>query len=730
MEMQPQEQSSVNISMSTPLSADSSPPAVGHYAASHLTFHISRFTLRVSPIALQVAALTLLAFLLRRYNLGDQSLWFDEADIVQRARQPLSVLVEGFTAPGENGPLYTLLLHYWLGLIDALPAVGGLLHLVFGATFEAPVRGMAMLFGTAAIPVMYALARQVGGHWLGITSAVLLTFNPFHIWHSQDAKMYSLLVLMTLLSTLLYIVAWESNRPALWAGYVLATWVMLTVHGMAGLVLLAQLAATPFFWRSQATKAYSIQSKIQTPRGHPKSKILWSWSMLLVLGPLFPIAWLRFAALVTGTADVGGWYAPTGLLDILQTTFVTFAVNRSDPPWEVIGAVLLAILALLGAFALLRSSSSDASINSIQNPKSKIQNQVLVLALWLVPIAIFWLITLKLPLYQSRYLIMALPPYLIMASAGLLFLRRLHPALMAMGVGALGLVSFVALLGVNYSGQVQKEDWRGAMVYVSDHTRLRDVIVVFPGYLRTAVDLYYEPGGPGRVPDVPIKAVPSLRTEGFGQRELHDALRSMVECHERVWLVTSPPRQKQEDPGDLVQQWFQYNWHTFDTREYNGVMVYGISFNGQPNCWYPKPDHPQVHTFENGLRFLGYIYELRDLATVQSDASYFPLTMYWRATGKLTTDYIVRVRMKGPDGREILDEAGPLNGYWPTSEWPPDIQVIDYRDIRLPGGLTPGNYTITLQLYPKGRPDQPLKLEDGSTEIVFGDPLPVIPWQP
>jgi uncharacterized membrane protein len=166
-------------------------PTASPFDASRFTFHVSRFTFRVSPIALQVAALTLLAFLLRRYNLGDQSLWFDEADIVQRARQPIPALMGGFTAPGENGPLYTLMLHYWLRLIDAFPFLGTLLHLVFGASFEAPIRGMSMLFGTAAIPVMYTLGRTVGGHWLGFASAVLLTFNPFHIWHSQDAKMYS-----------------------------------------------------------------------------------------------------------------------------------------------------------------------------------------------------------------------------------------------------------------------------------------------------------------------------------------------------------------------------------------------------------------------------------------------------------------------------------------------------------------------------------------------------------
>jgi hypothetical protein len=73
---------------------------------------------------------------------------------------------------------------------------------------------------------------------------------------------------------------------------------------------------------------------------------------------------------------------------------------------------------------------------------------------------------------------------------------------------------------VNYSPNVQKEDWRGAMVYVSDHARLRDAIVVFPGYLRTAVDVYYQPGGPCRVPTVPSGPCLTLGTEGLGETSL------------------------------------------------------------------------------------------------------------------------------------------------------------------------------------------------------------------
>jgi hypothetical protein len=393
----------------------------------------------------------------------------------------------------------------------------------------------------------------------------------------------------------------------------------------------------------------------------------------------------------------------------------------------------MALLAALGTWTLFRSTNNHQNLsNQIQNLKSQIPNPAapLVLALWLVPIFVFWLVTLRVPLFQSRYLIMALPPYLIMAGAGLLWLRRIHSIALGVAAGALGLASVGALVGVNYSQEVQKEDWRGAMVYVQDHLRLRDAIIVFPGYLVTAVDTYYKPGGPGQVPNVPIITnIPSMRTEGFGQRELETALRQAIKGNERVWLITSPGRQKSEDPDNRVQQWLQYNWNTFDTKVFNGVTVYGISFHEVRETWFPGPDYPERHEYPNGLVFEGYIYEIRADATQQRDASFFPLTLYWRTTQRLQEDYIFRVRIKDAAGKVIVDDsAGPLNSYWSTKEWPPGKHIIDYRDLRLPGGLTPGNYTVTLEVHPAGQPDNPLKTVDGATEIVFQAPLQVIPW--
>ncbi len=747
------------------------PPSMVNYTVStHTTTHpqtqeieparregIARVQLR--SIALQpwlwVGGLTLLAFALRRFHLGAESLWFDEADIVAQARQPLGNLLDGFARAGENGPLYTLMLHFWMALYDGVPGVARAMHLLFGSSYEAPIRGLSMLFGTAGIPAMYALARKIGGTALGLISAALLAINPFDLWYSQDAKMYTLLVLMTLLTTWLVMLAVERNTVGLWVAYVVATWVMLTSHSLSGLVLLAQVAALPFLLRARRWQVASRSTN--EADGQPgKRNPNWIWAFLLIVLPVLPIVWLRAAAVLTGTVDSGNWYTSTTLPDILLTIFVKFAVNQAVPweiadglslSWEGVGALAMGVLAVTGVVALVRrprivvrrpaTASSGETIQEDRVLHNRYQyhaRSAIVLALWLVPVLVFWVLTLALPLFHPRYLIMALLAYLIMASAGIVAFRRINMLGLVVLLGLLAVSTGAALASINYSAQPQKEDWRGAMQYVQDHLRLRDVIVPFPGYLQTAVNLYYKPGGTALVPDRPVSTVKSLGTENYGTREMEEDLRSIAQCNERAWLVVSPVRADGEDPEQKVLQWFQYNFMTFDTQVFNGVTVYGIAFNSVYDCWSPNPDYSEPHQFENGLRFLGYIYELRDQSQqpVQPDASYLPLTLFWRTDKQLTGDYEFRIQVISPSGEVVKDEAlGLENGYFPATQLHPDVTVMDYRDIRLPGGLMPGDYRVTVQVYPRGEPDSPLKLvgEDGNT-ITLGQTVKVVPWQP
>jgi uncharacterized membrane protein len=676
---------------------------------------------RALPTWVWVAGFTVLAFVLRVHRLGAESFWFDEADIISQAKEPLSTLLTSFTRAGENGPLYTLLLHFWIALVG---------------TREAPVRLLPALFGTATVPVIYYAGKRLLSRELGLVAAALLTVSPFHIWHSQDAKMYTLVVLVTLGSTTLYLQALEKGQARWWAAYVLATWVALFAHSMSVLILAAQLLATPLLWpRLPPTDRAARRAAAQGRRR-------WVIAMLMLFLPFLPNAWERIYAFLVGNI-AGDWHASIPFPDMLGVLFVKFAMNRAPQPWEAAGAWGVGALFVVGLVPWVRAAR---------------RSWAFLLILWLAPTIIFWLLTLRVPLFEPRYLIIVLPYYLLFVAAGLLRLGRF--GLPAAGAALLLVVALQvsALVQINYSAQPQKEEWRQAISYVQDHMRLRDVIIVHPGYLKTAVEQYLQETGD--VPKVPVETVPYLNTENFGQRELVSWLREQIAGHERAWIITSPPRTDKEDPEGEVLQFFEGKfwpdprYYQFDVQEYLGVKIYGYAFNGQPHSWYPKPVYPQQVKFAGGFNFTGSIYEVRgDVKDQVANAGWLPLTLYWRFDQPPTPDqdYIISLRLLDEHNKEwAAYDLPPLNGYRPTTQFGTE-PVIDYPDIFIPGNAPPGTYHITLQVWPRCTEDhvcwdpnnphqhagQPLAVVSADTSAAPGartetldHPLHIIAWQP
>jgi hypothetical protein len=661
-----------------------------------------RESLRAIPVWGWVLAISGLAAALRVYHLGAESFWFDEADIVNQAQAPLGTVLGGFLSAGENGPLYTLLLWGWVRLVG---------------TGEAAVRTLPLLFGVATIPVMYYTGKRLGGTTLGLAGAALLAVSPFHIWHSQDAKMYTLIVLVTLASTALYLQALERNTPRWWAAWVGATWVALFTHSMAIWILLAQVLAMPLVWRGKGPGVRAVRRN-------------WAISLAVLVVPFLPIAWGRLDAFVGGHLD-GDWYNQVPLGEMLRVLCVKFALNEAPPPWEALGAGLAGGLALIGAWPWRDARRTWAT----------------VLLLWAVPIAGLYLVSLKVPLFAPRYLIIVLPFYLLFLATGVRRLGRRWP--WVAGAALLAVLGFqgFALASVNYSPDPQKEEWRQALDYVRQHVRGRDVIIVHPGYLATAVNHYYAPSGD--VPPVPVESVPYLNTADFGPRELVSWLEHATTDHERAWIITSPDRTTHDDKEGKVIAFFESDYYhnphyyQFDVQHFIGVDVVGYAFNGQPHSWFPEPSYKQPVTYAGGFRFLGSIYEMRGEKDDEvPPATWLPVTLYWQFDQPPTRDqdYIISLRLLDADNREwAAYDLPPLKGYRPTPTFPAGQPVIDYADLFVPGNAPPGTYHLTLEVWPRctagqcwdaGQPrahaGQPLALPDGTTKLTLVHPVKVV----
>lgn len=140
-------------------------------------------TRRQTTIA--IVALTAIAAALRLPNLNS-GLWFDEiVTLIESVRLPTLQVVTAF--PGNNNhPFYSLLAHLSI--------------LAFGDHPWA-LRLPALVFGVAAVPLIYWLGTLVTTRLEAMLAALLMAVAYHPIWFAQNARGYTMLLAFTILCT-------------------------------------------------------------------------------------------------------------------------------------------------------------------------------------------------------------------------------------------------------------------------------------------------------------------------------------------------------------------------------------------------------------------------------------------------------------------------------------------------------------------------------------------------
>jgi len=136
-----------------------------------------------------VILLVLAGGALRIYRLGHQSLWTDEFATIRDSSLEISrpLREEPFEPSffdrriwrNPHGPLYYAFLHLWGQAAGA---------------DEFLLRLLSAVIGTATIPIVYLLARALVDSRSALIAGFLFAVSPFHIWFSQELRMYVLLM--------------------------------------------------------------------------------------------------------------------------------------------------------------------------------------------------------------------------------------------------------------------------------------------------------------------------------------------------------------------------------------------------------------------------------------------------------------------------------------------------------------------------------------------------------
>jgi hypothetical protein len=262
--------------------------------------------------ALAMAALVLAGIGLRFVSVGP--LWLDEAQSVAIASVPLHLLPDALRSDGAP-PLWYFLLHGWIR--------------VFGdSTYS--VRLMSAVPAVAALPVAASLGRRLGGREVGRTTLILMATSPFAIRYGVEARMYSLLLLLSLLAAHALLSVHRSARPGRAAvALAVLTCALLYTHYYA--IWLGAVVGVAELWR--AVRRHDVRS---------------SWAIgALAAGAIGFVPWLpilRFQTAHTGAP----WAAPPSFNAVLDT--VAAWAGGVSPLARVAQLVMLAlaVLAVLG----------------------------------------------------------------------------------------------------------------------------------------------------------------------------------------------------------------------------------------------------------------------------------------------------------------------------------------------------------------------------------------------
>lgn len=306
----------------------------------------------------------------RLFCLTCKPFWFDETFSVEIARVTWPNFLHLLWWREANMSLYYALLRIWL-------------HFGHSPFF---IRSLSAVIAAATIPAVYWLGSLLFDRRVALIAAALLALNGYDVRYAQEARSYSLFVLLATLSSGFLIAFLKKPTRARRAGYVVCSILAVYSHFYALLLIGAQCLAVR--WRGKPGEDESNRSVERQVRR--------AWIAIGVA--VLPL--LIFVA-KTGAGPIH-WIRKPGLLDL-----VVFSVYFTDGrPLVYFAACLMTLLPLLK--------------NRFERGQNWEKWRVQFLFIWLLfPIVATVLLSFARPVFLPRYMIFCLPALALLVAAGL-----------------------------------------------------------------------------------------------------------------------------------------------------------------------------------------------------------------------------------------------------------------------------------------------------------------------
>lgn len=672
---------------------------------------MNRF-LKISPYLILLGG-----FILRLYQLGAASLWYDETVSLYLAQSDIAELIR-HTAGDIHPPLYYLLLHFW-------GRVAGWSE--FSMAF------LSLWFGMLLIALVYRVAREwmpsslrpspngrgVGGAGIGTLAALLVAISPYNIWYSQEVRMYTLGAVLGLLSV--YFLRRMLQNDKIFSRDFLA-YVIFTVLGFYTLYYFIFLMVFQWLW--VAARVWQIRNQQSEIKNRSSFLSTFALSQLALF--LFYLPWLPVAFRQATDPPVPPWREFIALPRVILETLSALAFGQAVD-WNVFGFFALLLFIPIGVL-LWRERKT-------RNSKLETRNSVsafFLLGYTFVPLAAIYLFSLWKPLFHVRYIFTYSPAFYILIAYALVNLfvefqnaRRENSARWLYGLGALAMLASIGFFIISgfslynfwHSPQYAEDDLRGAVNYIAERWRPGDVILVNAGYAYPAL-VYYFPEAVTRERLSNYRAVETneplvLQTGSIGGAqnlgwgdprsdfyattadETRAAFDRVFQNYPRVWMLRI--YDTVVDPQGIIREYFDEHATMFDDQAFSGESQTRVQGYLTQTFHELPPNAARVNQNLDGrVELVGYETRTRELQR----GDFFDVVLYWKLLQTVNYNYQVTLQLLNANGENVaqVDET-PLSEMLPMTRWNMDELYREPLRLKIPQTLAPGEYHAIVKLY-------------------------------
>lgn len=395
---------------------------------------------------------------LRILFLGKASPWLDETITYDRALSSVTDIIKASYGWDIHPPTYYVIAHFMLN---------------FGHSPEA-LRLFSVICGVLCIPIFYFFAREVFEQQReALIATLLLTLSAYQIRYAQEARMYTLFFLVSLLSLLFFYRAVKRQQKSDWYWWAGISIVNFYVHYFSVFLMASQIVFyLVYLLRTRALLQLFKQQRV----------FVWA-SLILLIGCLPAVPLLVQQA--TTKISSYGVKQPTvsPLMYLLVFLKFSFYPNTlANPLWErglkyIFGAVIF-----FGSLIAWKERKEIIIFSCT----------ILVVALslaWVASHVVFFSLTFRY-LYFLNAPVLILLVLAITAVADKILVKSKALALVTV-LGAICLLQVYIL--VHYYQNPRNADWRTGFAMLKQNSRENEAIIPVPAYV-SYVARYYLTG--------------------------------------------------------------------------------------------------------------------------------------------------------------------------------------------------------------------------------------------